>query len=243
MANATLIFNSWLKDIDMCVWDCDLTEHESVKLIKDYMTEQAHGAVEFYLNTNNQQSYSKLTKHLRMSFESGETFSSLLSNFYVRCQTRRDWGPICRWTASSDRKNHQCLPKESSKVNEALKTVCPQAVGANILQPWPAICWKWHCLTWHSQSSRQNEYPYLGPGLEREGRTISSNIVKTDVSKADQLAKSVNQLCRLKRRKRLKPQQVYRVAKEGDWELESHKYATGPTKYDRDHDTGHGLYV
>ena len=29
-ANASLIFKSWLKDIDMCVQDCNLTEHEAV---------------------------------------------------------------------------------------------------------------------------------------------------------------------------------------------------------------------
>ena len=33
-ASATLIFNSWIKDIDMCVWDHILTEHEAVQLVK-----------------------------------------------------------------------------------------------------------------------------------------------------------------------------------------------------------------
>ena len=85
-ANVTLIFNSWVKDINMCVQDCNLTEHKAVQLVKDYTTEHACGAVEFYLNTNDQWSYAGLIKHLRTLFESRETFSSLVSDFYARCQ-------------------------------------------------------------------------------------------------------------------------------------------------------------
>ena len=81
MLNLFLI--AWIKDLDMCVQDCNLTEHKAVQLVKDYTTEHAHGAVEFYLNTNDQWSYSRLIEHLRMLLESGETFSSLLSNFYA----------------------------------------------------------------------------------------------------------------------------------------------------------------
>ena len=58
LANATLIFNSWIKDIDMCVWDYNLTEHEAVQLVKDYTTEHACGAVKSYLNMNDDWSYS-----------------------------------------------------------------------------------------------------------------------------------------------------------------------------------------
>ena len=46
-ANAALIFSSWIKDIDMCVLDCNLTEHEAVQLVKDYITEHVCGAFEF----------------------------------------------------------------------------------------------------------------------------------------------------------------------------------------------------
>ena len=51
-ANAMLIFNSWLKDIDMCVSEWKLTNMEVVQLVKDYTTEGARGAIEFYLVTN-----------------------------------------------------------------------------------------------------------------------------------------------------------------------------------------------
>ena len=69
LANAALIFNSWLKDIDMCVWDCNLPEHKAEQLVKDYTMDHAHGAVEFYLNTNVQWSYSRLIEYLRTSFK------------------------------------------------------------------------------------------------------------------------------------------------------------------------------
>ena len=88
--NATLIFNTWLKDTDMCVQDHNLTAHEAVQLVKDFTKEHASGAAEFYLDTNDQWSYSRLTEHLRTSFESGETFSSLLSDFYARCQNPKE---------------------------------------------------------------------------------------------------------------------------------------------------------
>ena len=80
-ANAALIFNSWLKDTDMCACDCDMKEHEAVQLVKEFTTKDTLGAVEFYLNMNKEWSYSKLIEHLRTSFKSGKNFSSLLRNF------------------------------------------------------------------------------------------------------------------------------------------------------------------
>ena len=85
LANATLIFNSWLKDIDMCVQDDNLSEHKAVQLVKDYTTEHTPGADKFYLNMNDQLSYSWLTKHLR-TFESGEQVP----------EAKRNQGSICR---------------------------------------------------------------------------------------------------------------------------------------------------
>ena len=120
-SNAALIFNSWMKDIDMCVQDCNLTEHEAVQLVNDYTTEHAHGAVEFYLNTNDQWSHSQLIEHLRMSFESGETFSCLLCDFYARCQkpkeTEDQFADELQVLAG---KVISICPKWKSQVNEAL---------------------------------------------------------------------------------------------------------------------------
>ena len=97
-ANATLIFNSWLKDIDMCVWDHNWTEYEAVQLVKDYTREHAHGALKFYLNMNNEWSYSKLTEHLRTSFQSGETPWWFL---WKVPQAKINQGSIHGWISSS----------------------------------------------------------------------------------------------------------------------------------------------
>ena len=86
-ANAMLVFNSWLKDIEMCVRERKLTNMEAIQLIKDYTAEGARGAeVEFYLDTNSTWKYHELVEHLRTSFESIETFSSLVGDFYSHTQ-------------------------------------------------------------------------------------------------------------------------------------------------------------
>ena len=80
-ANAMLVFNSWLKDKEMCVKDWKLTNMEAVQLIKDYTSEGARGGVEFYLDTNSTWKYHELIEHLRTLFESSKTFSSLGQRF------------------------------------------------------------------------------------------------------------------------------------------------------------------
>ena len=74
-ANAMLVFNSWLKDIEMCVKEKKLTNMDVVQLVKDYTSEGARGAVEFYLDTNSTLKYHELIEHIQTLFESGKTFS------------------------------------------------------------------------------------------------------------------------------------------------------------------------
>ena len=85
-ANAILVFNSWLKDVEMGMKEQILTNMEAVQLIKDYTTESARGAVEFYLTIYSTWDYEELIRHLRTSFESGETFGLLIRDFYTRVQ-------------------------------------------------------------------------------------------------------------------------------------------------------------
>ena len=56
-ATAMLVFNSWLKDVEMCVKEHKLTNPEAVQLVKDYTSEGARGTVEFYLDTNSTCNY------------------------------------------------------------------------------------------------------------------------------------------------------------------------------------------
>ena len=51
LANTMLIFNSWLKDVEICVSKQKLPNMEVVQLVKDYTTEGAIGPTEYYLDT------------------------------------------------------------------------------------------------------------------------------------------------------------------------------------------------
>ena len=96
---------------------------KAVQLVRDYMIEHACGAVEFYLDMNDQWSYFRLIEHLRMSFESGERFSSLLSDFYVRCQKPKETeDQFADELQVLARKVITVSPEWKSQVNEALKT-------------------------------------------------------------------------------------------------------------------------
>ena len=82
LANAMLVFNSWLKDIKMCNQEWRLSNMKAVQLIKDYTSDNARGAVEFYLDTNFTWNYKVLIEHLQTSFETVESFSLLVGDFY-----------------------------------------------------------------------------------------------------------------------------------------------------------------
>ena len=51
-ANTALIFNLWLKDVDICVWKTKLTNMGLVQLVKDFTTDNAYGGFEFNLDVN-----------------------------------------------------------------------------------------------------------------------------------------------------------------------------------------------
>ena len=46
-ATVNIIFQSWLKDINIHVEDWNLTEREAIQLVKDFTAERAHNEVEF----------------------------------------------------------------------------------------------------------------------------------------------------------------------------------------------------
>ena len=91
-ATANLIFQSWLKDIRVHVEDRNLTERGAMQLVKDFTAEHAHNEVEFYMGmvTDDQQTFEGLIQHLKNAFQSGETTSKLISNFYARAQKKNE---------------------------------------------------------------------------------------------------------------------------------------------------------
>ena len=91
-ATANLIFQLWLKDINIHVEYWNLTEREAIQLVKDFTAERARDEVEFYMGmiVDDQQSFDGLVNHLKHAFQSGETVSKLISDFYSRHQKKNE---------------------------------------------------------------------------------------------------------------------------------------------------------
>ena len=122
-ANAMLVFNSWLKDVEVCMKEQILTNLEAVQLIKDYKRENVRGAVGFYLNTNSTWNYEELIRHLRTSFESCKKFRLLVGDFYSRVQW--PWETEDQFADELQILSQKFISVRLSwkdKVNEALKT-------------------------------------------------------------------------------------------------------------------------
>ena len=91
-SEASLIFQSWLKDIWVYTIERRLSQWEAIQLVKDYTSEQARSEVEYYLGLTpeEEQSFQGLIDHLSLAFQSCETVSSLIADFYNRFQKTRE---------------------------------------------------------------------------------------------------------------------------------------------------------
>ena len=80
--------------------------------------------MEFYLDTNSTWSYKALIEHLRTSFETGESFSSLVGDFYSRsqCTFKETEDQFADELQVLSRKVLSIRPEWRAEVNEALKT-------------------------------------------------------------------------------------------------------------------------
>ena len=89
-ATANLIFQSWLKDVRVHVEDQNLSEREAMQLIKDFTAEHISDEAEFYMQmvVEDQQTFEGLVQHLKNAFQSGETISELISDFYSWAQKK-----------------------------------------------------------------------------------------------------------------------------------------------------------
>ena len=83
-SNASLAYQSWLKDIQVYTIEHHLSQWEAIQLVKDYTSEQARSEVEYYLGLTpeEEQSFQGLIDHLSLAFQSCETVSSLIADFY-----------------------------------------------------------------------------------------------------------------------------------------------------------------
>ena len=74
-SNASLVFQSWLKDIWVYTIECGMSQWEAIQLVKDYTSEQARSEVEYYLGftPKQEQSFQGLIDHLSLAFSEVES--------------------------------------------------------------------------------------------------------------------------------------------------------------------------
>ena len=91
-SDASLVFQSWLKDIWVYTIECCLSQWEAIQLVKDYTSKQARSKVEYYLGLTpkEEQSFQGLIDHLSLAFQSCKTVSSLIADFYNWFQKTRE---------------------------------------------------------------------------------------------------------------------------------------------------------
>ena len=87
-SNASLAYQSWLKDIWVYTIEHCLSQWEAIQLVKDYTSEQARSEVEYYLGLTpkEEQSFQGLIDHLSLAFQSCKMVSSLIADFYNQSQ-------------------------------------------------------------------------------------------------------------------------------------------------------------
>ena len=96
---------------------------EVVQFVKDYTSEGARGAVEFYLDTNSTWKYHELIEHFHTSFELGETFSSLVRDFYSHVQCPQEMeDKFANELQILGQKVISISPTWKDEANEAFKT-------------------------------------------------------------------------------------------------------------------------
>ena len=123
-ATVNLIFQSWLKDINVHVKDWNLTETDVIELVKDFTVERAHDEVEFYMGmiTDDQQTFDGLVNHLKNAFQLGETVNKLISNFYGQHKKNNESEDVFVDDLQIlVRKIIACNPSFKAEANEQLK--------------------------------------------------------------------------------------------------------------------------
>ena len=108
----------------MHVEDQDLTEREAIQLVKDFTAERAHDEVEFNMGmiVDDQQTFDGLVNHLKNAFQSGETISKLISDFYGQHQKKgKSEDVFADDLQILVRKITACKPSFRTEANEQLK--------------------------------------------------------------------------------------------------------------------------
>ena len=164
-SDASLIFQSWLKDIRVYTIECRLSQWEAIQLVKDYTSEQARSEVEYYLGLTpkEEQSFQGLIDHLSLAFQSCETVSSLIADFYNQFQKTRetkdvfaDELQILVWKIVARK------PEFIHEANQALKHQYAQ----NLRDPYFGVVARGQCLSSPDSESFTQFRGQVGPNVQ-----------------------------------------------------------------------------
>ena len=145
-SDATLVYQSWLKDIQVYVLEHCLSQQEVIQLVKDHTSEQAWLEVEYYLGLTpkSEQSFQRLIDHLSLTFQSCRTVSSLIADFYNWSQKAWETGDmfadelqVLVWKIVAHK------PEFISEVNQVLK----HQFTLNLRDPYFVVVARGPCLS------------------------------------------------------------------------------------------------
>ena len=123
-----------------------LSQWEAIQLVKDYTSEHAWLEVEYYLGLipKSEQSFQGLIDHLSLTFQSCETVSSLIADFYNQSQKAQEIKDMfVDELQVLVNKIVACKPKFISEANQALKRQFAQ----NLRDPYFRVVARGQCLS------------------------------------------------------------------------------------------------
>ena len=89
-ANASLFFNSWVKDARAVIAERSMSNLESLQFVKDFTEGKARAQVEFYMVSAQNPTFEGLIQDLAKSFQSGEDEATIKRDFYSRMQLNKE---------------------------------------------------------------------------------------------------------------------------------------------------------
>ena len=184
-SNASLVYQSWLKDIWVYTLEYCLSQWEAIQLVKDYTSEQASGKVEYYLGlTPKEQSFQGLIDHLSLAFQSCEMVNFLIGDFY-------NWSQKIQETKDAFADELQVLvrkivaqkPEFKSEANQSLKHQFAQ----NLRDPYIGVVARGQCLSSPDSESFTQFWGQLALMFNSRGKQCTKgNITTSAVDSGDQ---------------------------------------------------------
>ena len=185
-SDASLAYQSWLKDIWVYTKECCLSQWEAIQLVKDYTSEQAISEVEYYLGLipKEEQSFQGLIDHLSLAFQSCKMVSSLIADFYN--QSQKTWETKDAFVDELQilvQKLVALKPEIIGEANQALKHQFAQ----NLRNPYFRLVVRGQCLSSPDSKSFTQFWGRLALKFNSQGKQCTKvNITTAAVDSGDQ---------------------------------------------------------